>query len=260
MERYRCQTAGVTVARALFLVCAGIGGGLSGSIAGLASLVSYPALLAVGLPPVTANVTNTVALVCSSTGSIIGSRPDLVGQRARVRQLALAGVIGGACGGALLLLTPADSFERLVPFLIAGASLAILARRRIVDTAATADGPHRMSPGVVAGVGVVGVYGGYFGAGAGVMLLALLLFATGDPLPRCNAVKNVVLGIANGVAAVAFAVFGDVRWGVVAPLGLGLLVGGRLGPIVVRRAPQGPLRAFIALAGLALALKLFIWG
>jgi uncharacterized protein len=250
----------VTLARAIWLVCAGVGAGLSGSIAGLASLISYPALLAIGLPPVTANVTNTVALVCSSTGSIIGSRPDLVGQGARVRQLALAGVIGGATGGALLLVTPADSFERLVPFLIGGASLAILARRRIVESAAAADVPHPMSPGVVVGVGVVGIYGGYFGAGAGVMLLALLLFATGEALPTCNGIKNVVLGLANGVAAVAFACFGDVRWVVAAPLGLGLLVGGRLGPIVVRRAPHGPLRALIALAGLGLAVKLAVWG
>mgnify|MGYP001241884544 FL=1 len=250
----------MSVSRALFLVVAGIGGGLSGSIAGLAALVSYPALPAVGLSPVTANVTNTVALVGSCTGSIIGSRPDLVGQRARVRQLALAGVIGGACGGALLLVTPAESFERLVPFLIAGASLAILARRRIVDGAAHAHAHHHVGPGTVAGVGLIGVYGGYFGAGAGVMLLALLLFSTSDTLPRCNAVKNVVLGIANGVAAVAFAIFGDVRWEIAAPMALGLLIGGRLGPIVVRRAPQTPLGVFIATAGLGLSVKLLIWG
>ncbi len=249
----------MTVGEALFLVCAGVGAGLSGSIAGLASLVSYPALLAVGLAPVAANVTNTVALVCSSTGSVIGSRPDLVGQRARVRQLAVAGIVGGAAGGALLLLTPAESFERLVPWLIGAASLAILARRRLVEVAAV-EHPARMGPGTVLGVGVVGVYGGYFGAGAGVMLLALMLWATAEPLPRCNAVKNVVLGLANGVAAVAFAIFGDVHWDLVVPLGLGLLVGGRLGPIVVRRAPPGPLRVAIAVAGMGLAVKLALDG
>ena len=247
----------MTPSTAAFLVLAGVGGGLSGSVAGLASLVSYPALLSVGLPPVTANITNTVALVFSSTGSIWGSRPDLVGQRARVRQLALAGVLGGAAGAALLLLTPADSFERTVPWLIGIASLAILARRRLVDAAASA-ADHRVGPGVVLGVGAVGVYGGYFGAGAGVMLLALLLFATGDPLPRCNAVKNVVLGLANGVAAVAFVLFGDVRWSVVPPLGLGLLIGGRLGPIVVRRSNPGVVRVVIAVAGVGLAVKLHL--
>lgn len=247
----------MTVTKAVLLVLAGVGGGLSGSIAGLASLVSYPALLIAGLPPVTANVTNTVALVCSSTGSVIGSRPELDGQWGRVRRLAIAGVAGGAAGGALLLLTPSGSFELLVPWLIAGASLAILARRRLVDAALTATS-HDAGPGLLASVALIGIYGGYFGAGAGVMLLALFLYVTHDPMPRCNAVKNVVLGAANGIAAVAFAVFGDVRWSVVVPLGIGLLIGGRLGPEVVRRAPLGPLRIAIATAGLGLAIKLGI--
>lgn len=245
----------VTVARFVGLFLAGLGGGLSGSIAGLASLVSYPVLLAIGLPPVTANVTNTVSLVFSSAGSVSGSRPELVGQRARVRSLAFAGVIGGATGGGLLLLTPADAFERVVPVLIALASVAILVRRKLVEEVHP-HAPHPSGPGLIIGVGIVGVYGGYFGAGAGVMLLALLLLVTGEPLPHCNAVKNVVLGLANGVAALAFVAFGDVRWAVVAPLGAGFFVGGRLGPTVVRRLPPRPLRIAIAIAGLGLAIKL----
>jgi len=245
----------MSVGRVIVLVLAGVGGGLSGSIAGLASLISYPALLAIGLSPVTANVTNTVALVFGSTGSVLGSRPELSGQRLRVSQLAIAGMVGGACGALLLLVTPAESFERIVPVLIAVASIAILARRRLVDELPPHT-PHRAGPGVVCGVGVVAVYGGYFGAGAGVMLLALLLIATGEPLPRCNAVKSVVLGLANAVAAVGFAMFGPVRWSVVLPLGLGLLVGGRIGPVIVRRSPAGALRVVIAIAGLGLAVKL----
>jgi uncharacterized membrane protein YfcA len=239
----------------LLLVLAGIGAGLTGSIAGLASLVSYPAVLAVGLGPVTANVTNTVALVCSSIGSTSGSRPELVGQGPRVRRLAVAGAVGGIAGAALLLVTPADSFERIVPFLIALAALAILVRRRMVE-AVEHDVQTHDGRGVTVGVGVVGIYGGYFGAGAGVMLLALLLWATAEPLPRANAVKNVVLGVANGIAALAFVVLGDVRWHVVAPLGLGLLVGGRIGPIVVRRSNPAWLRVVIAVAGLGLSIKL----
>ena len=242
----------------VLLVLAGIAGGLSGSIAGLASVATYPALLAVGLPPVTANVTNTVALVCSSVGSVLGSRPELVGQRARVRQLAVAGAVGGATGAALLLVTPAESFEKVVPWLIAAASIAMLARRRIVDAAAADTHHHRAGRGTLLAVGAVSVYGGYFGAGAGVMMLALFLWMSHDTLPRSNAVKNVVLGVANGVAAVAFVFFGPVRWDVVVPLGAGLLVGGRLGPIVVRRAPLGLLRVVIAVAGLALSVKLAI--
>jgi len=239
----------------LLLVLAGIAAGLIGSIAGLASLVSYPAVLATGLSPVTANVTNTVALVCSSVGSVSGSRPELVGQRGRVRRLAMAAAAGGIAGAALLLITPAESFERIVPFLIGLASLAILVRRRLVEAA---EHEHRLHDGTstVVGVGVVGIYGGYFGAGAGVMLLALLLWATAEPLPRANAVKNVVLGVANGIAALAFVVVGDVRWDVAVPLGIGLLAGGRLGPIIVRRTDPTWLRVGIAIAGLGLALKL----
>jgi uncharacterized membrane protein YfcA len=241
----------------LWLVLAGIGAGLTGSIAGLASLVSYPAVLATGLGPVSANVTNTVALVCSSIGSVTASRPELTGQGARVRRLATAAALGGITGAALLLVTPADSFEKIVPILIALASLAILVRRRLVDAA---EHEHRAHDGTstTIGVAVVGVYGGYFGAGAGVMLLALLLWATAEPLPRANAVKNVVLGVANAVAAVAFVVLGDVHWDVAIPLGVGLFVGGRLGPVIVRRSNPTWLRAVIAVAGLGLAVKLGI--
>ena len=239
------------------LVLAGVAAGLTGSVAGLASLVSYPAVLATGLGPVSANVTNTVALVCSSIGSVTGSRPELVGQGRRLRRLACAGAIGGIAGAALLLVTPADSFERIVPFLIAGASVAILVRRRLVHAAEHDPAAHDGTATTV-GVGIVGIYGGYFGAGAGVMLLALLLWATTETLPRANAAKNLVLGVANGIAAVAFVVLGDVRWSVVVPLGIGLLVGGRLGPVVVRRSDPAWLRSLIAVAGMGLAVKLGI--
>jgi uncharacterized membrane protein YfcA len=244
----------VTVARAIVLVLAGIGGGLTGSIAGLASLATYPVLLAVGLAPVTANVTNSVALVFSSVGSVLGSRPELRGQADRVRQFAFAGVAGGAAGGALLLVTSSDSFELIVPWLIALAAVAMLLRGRLVDVDNAE--AHRSGPGLLAAVAAVGVYAGYFGAGAGVMLLALLLHAVRDTMPRSNAVKNVVLGLGNGIAAVAFVIFGDVRWAYVAPLGAGLLIGGSIGPMVVRRSPVRPLRIVIGVAGLGLAVKL----
>jgi uncharacterized membrane protein YfcA len=241
----------------LLLVLAGLGGGLAGSIAGLASLVSYPALLAVGLGPVTANVTNTVALVFSSAGSTLGSRAELRGQAPRVRSLAIAAVLGGCAGAGLLLLTPSHTFERIAPWLIGAASLAILLRRRI--RAAADDGEEHTvaaGPGLIGGVFLIGIYGGYFGAAAGVMLLALMLAATGETLARSNALKNVVLGIANAAAAIGFSFLGPVHWIAVAPLAAGLFAGGRLGPIVVRHANAGLLRALIGLAGLALAVKL----
>ena len=240
----------------LWLVLAGLGGGLSGSIAGLASLVSYPALLAVGLPPIAANVTNTVSLVFSSVGSVSGSRLELSGQREQARHLAGFALGGGICGGLLLLATPSEQFALIVPWLIGLASLAIVIR----------PDPERIPPptgrrptrALTVGVFLVGVYGGYFGAGAGVILLALLLISSAEPLARSNALKNLLLGLANGVAALAFVFFGPVQWSAVLPLAVGFLIGGRLGPLVVRRAPSGPLRLLIACAGIGLAVHLGI--
>jgi uncharacterized membrane protein YfcA len=236
------------------LALAGVGAGLSGSIAGLASLASYPALLAVGLSPLTANVTNTVALIFASAGSISGSRPELRGQGPRVRSLALAGLLGGGAGGLLLLASPADTFELIVPWFIGIGSLTILWRRPAVH----ADSLRPDSRWLIPGVALIGVYGGYFGAAAGVLLLALLLVSTSETLAQCNAVKNVVLGLANALAAVLFIIFGSVDWAAAAPLAVGLFIGGRTGPIVVRHAPAHLLRGLIAVAGVGLAVYLGI--
>jgi uncharacterized membrane protein YfcA len=234
------------------LLLAGLGAGVIGSAAGLASLISYPVLLAVGLPPVTANVTNTVALLFSSVGSISGSRLELSGQAPQIRRLALAAVAGGIGGGGLLLAAPADSFEFTVPWLIGGASAAILLPRR-----AARDQRHRYhGPALLGGTALIGVYGGYFGAAAGVLMLSLLLAMTHDTFARCNAAKNLLVGSANGVAAIAFALFGPVRWLAVLPLAGGFFVGGNLGPAIVRKMPSTPLRIVIALAGIGLAIDL----
>lgn len=238
----------------LLLALAGVGGGLTGSVAGLASLVTYPVLLALGLPPKIANVTNTVSLLFSTFGSMSASRPELRGQRARAWRLGPAGALGGVAGGALLLATPASSFEAVVPFLVALGAIAMLARGRLARTAGT--GAPMRPVALMAVTATIGIYAGYFGAGAGVLLLALYLHTTAEPLPRANALKNLVLGSANGIAAISFALFGPVRWSVVAPFGAGLFLGGRLGPAVVRRVNAERLRVAIAIAGLGLAVKL----
>ncbi|OMQ14278.1 transporter, partial [Modestobacter sp. VKM Ac-2676] len=219
----------------VLLVLAGVGAGLTGSIAGLASLVSYPALLATGLSPLSANVTNTVALVLNSVGSVSASRPELTGQRPRLVRLGVAAMLGGVVGAVLLLLTPADAFERLVPFLIAAASLAILVQRSPRELAAEGAGPpHRDHWGLTLGTFLVAIYGGYFGAAAGVLMLAMYLLVLGEGVPRGNALKNLVLGLANLVAALGYAFLADVAWLAALPLALGFFVGGRLGPRVVR--------------------------
>jgi uncharacterized membrane protein YfcA len=246
----------VTLGHFLLLVLAGIGAGLVGSVAGIASMISYPALLAAGLSPVTANVTNTVSLVFQGAASIHGSLPELRGERQRqlARRLVIWAVLGGIVGGVLLLRTPSEAFARIVPVLIGGSALAILIPRRPIR----ADAVHAAGESVTlrAGVFLIGIYGGYFGAAAGVMLLALLLTLTDETLPRSSAVRTVLLSSANAVAAGYFIAFGDVRWSAVLPLALGLMVGGRTGPIVLRRAPAGPVRVVIALAGLALSIRL----
>ena len=251
----------MSVPEFLLLLLAGLGGGLAGSVAGLASLVSYPALLATGVPPVTANVTNTVALVLNGVGSVSASRPELRGQGRRMVRLGLAGVLGGAVGVVLLLLTPAAAFEKLVPGLIASASVVILVERPPRELAAEgaaeqARHPHRDPWWLVVVVFLISIYGGYFGAAAGVLMLAAFLLTTGEGVPRGNALKNVVLGIANSVAALGYIVFSTIAWAAALPLAIGFLVGGRLGPGVVRRVSQTALRRVIAVAGLLLAVGL----
>jgi uncharacterized membrane protein YfcA len=245
---------------AAFLAAAGVVGGLTGSIAGLASIATYPALLVVGLPPVTANVTNTVALVFNGVGSIWGSRPELTDQGRWLKRMIPAAAAGGAIGAALLLSTPAEGFEKVVPILLGVASLAIVIPRRPQREATIAD-HRRLNLTIVfesAAIFLICIYGGYFGAAAGVLILALLLRAGHATLARANAAKNVIAGVTNLVAAVAFTLFAPVHWPAAAALGLGCLVGSRLGPVVVRHAPAGPMRVLIGAAGVALAIKLGI--
>jgi uncharacterized membrane protein YfcA len=252
----------------LLLVGAGVAAGLSGSMAGLASLFSYPALLAVGMPATVANVTNTVSLAFSSVGSAAGSRPELVGQGPSVRRYALIAIPGGAAGAGLLLITPPGAFEAIVPVLVAAASTALLAqpwiRRRSARGRDGEESAHPGRPGwaVLGGMLGVSVYGGYFGAAAGVLMLALIMIGLPVTLLRGNALKNVLLGLANAVAAIGFAFLGPVQWWAVPPMAVGLLAGGWSGPWLARRLPTGVLRIGIAVAGIGLAVVLAVrsWG
>jgi uncharacterized membrane protein YfcA len=244
----------MSAASLLVLLLAGVGAGLAGTVTGLASLVSYPALLAVGLPPLTANVTNTVALSCNALGAAAGSQPELRGQRNAVVRLGALCVVGGAVGAGLLLLTPGEAFQRIVPWLIALASMLILVRPLLLRAGTGLLGDRH--PAVLAGMFAAAVYAGYFGAAAGVVMLALLSAVTADSHARVNALKNVVLGLGNATAAVGFALLGPVSWTAALPLALGFFGGGLLGPRIVRRVPSTALRVLIALLGLALAARL----
>jgi uncharacterized membrane protein YfcA len=243
--------------QALILLGAGIVAGLVGTAGGITSLVSYPALLLVGIPALSANVTNIVALVACWPGSALASRPELAGRASWLRRWAPVAVLGGAAGSALLLSTPAGLFTRVVPFLVIVGSLALLAQPRLSSRRQRHTRPGTRF-GLPAGLFALSVYNGYFGAGSGVMLLALLLFTTDSELPRANALKNMLIGAASVISAAAFAVLGPVNWAAAAPLGIGMFIGSTFGPRLTRRLPAAVLRWSIALLGVALAVQLWV--
>lgn len=255
----------MSMSQFLLLVVAGVGAGFVGSVTGLASIVSYPALLALGLTPLAANVTNTVGLLGNGIGTAAGAREELRGHGSRVARLSIWAGVGGAAGAGLLLWGSSATFKQVVPWLIAfGAALLLvrdplrdwLARRRMVESASEAARTpswRRLVP-----VALIGIYGGYFGAGAGIIMLALLSLETFEPLPVTNAVKNMTLTAANCVAAVIFAFVSPVDWPAAAAMAIGVLVGSWCGPAAVRVLPDRPLRIGIALAGFGLAIVLFV--
>jgi|SRR5450755_594419 uncharacterized membrane protein YfcA len=244
----------MTITDALVLLAAGMAAGIMSTVMSLASLVSYPVLLALGLPPLVANVTNTVSLTATGVGSAAGSRPELAGQQGRVRRFGAVTALGGAAGAATLLLAPAQTFQLVVPFLIAGASVLLAIQPRIKRLSARPDGERSIALNVA--LFGAALYVGYFGAGGGVLLLAVLGVMVEETLARINAIKNVISGLANFVAAASFAIFAPVRWSFVLPLAAGFLIGGWTGPKIVRRMPATGLRIAVALAGVALAIKL----
>jgi uncharacterized membrane protein YfcA len=242
------------VSEVLALLAAGTLGGIFSTVVSIASLVTYPVLLALGVPPLSANMTNTVSLVLTGAGSVAGSRPELAGQGRRVLRLGAITALGGAAGATVLLLTPASTFVVVVPLLIGGASLVLLVQPKIKRLSPSPDGGNRLVQG--AALFTVAVYVGYFGAAAGVMLLVVLSMMIDESLVKVNAVKNAVSGMANATASVAFALFGDVRWTLVVPLATGFLVGGWVGPKIARKVPAGPFRVIVSLCGIGLAVKL----
>jgi len=244
----------MTIETAAALIAAGVGGGIAASVAAVASLVSYPALLALGLPPLAANVTNTMALVFAVPGGMLGSRPELAGQRHRVLRLSAVTAAGGAVGAAVLLVAPPGAFGYVVPVLIASSSVALLLQPRL-RRLAPRPGAERSAARLAALFGVA-VYVGYFGAAGGVLLLAILAATVTEPLIRVNAIKNVVGGAANLVAALIFACYAPVDWTYVPLLALGFAVGSFTGQHLVRHLPVSLLRAVVALAGFGLAVKL----
>jgi hypothetical protein len=248
------MTADMSIYQAMELLATGIGGGIAGTMASVASVVSYPALLAMGLPPLAANVTNTMSLVCLVPGTMLGARQELAGQRHRILRYGAVMAGGGALGAAVLLLAPPGAFALAVPVLISVAAVLVVVQPRL---RALAPRPGaEQSRRRLGALFCVAVYQGYFGAAGGVLVLAWLAATVSEPFIRVNALKNVVAGAANLVAAAIFACYAPVDWAFVPMLAAGFLVGGYAGNRLARHLPATVLRAVVAAAGLALAVKL----
>ena len=254
----------MSLLEAVAILLAGVAAGTINTVVGSGTLITFPTLLAFGIPPVTANVSNTIGLVPGSISGAIGYRRELVGQRSRVLRLSVASLVGGLAGGVLLLVLPADAFEAIVPVLILlGCVLVVLQPRISAWVAARHDAagglPHHGAWWVWPGVLLTGVYGGYFGAAQGVLLMAVLGIGVDESLQRLNAVKNVLAAIVNGVAGLLFIAVADVDWRVVALIAVGSVVGAQVGATVGRRLPGGVLRVVIVVVGVV-ALVSFLLG
>jgi uncharacterized membrane protein YfcA len=238
---------------ALAITAAGATAGAINTIVGSGSLVTFPTLLALGYPSVTANVSNTIGLVPGNISGAIGYRAELRGQRRRSVTLACGSAAGAALGATLLLALPSSVFDAVVPALILLAC-ALMALKRTPKTAASQD--HTAAATV--GAFFTGIYGGYFGAAQGVILLSLLRLCFTDDLQRLNGVKNILAAVANGVAAVIFIAVAHVAWGVAALIAIGSVAGAQAGAKIGRRLPERVLRWVVVSAGTVVAIVLIV--
>ena len=216
-------------------------------------------MLAFGYAPVTANVSNTIGLVPGNITSMIGYRPELAGQRARVRRLGLASMIGATAGAILLLVLPASAFKAVVPAFIGLGVVAILVGPYFTKWLATRDRlPSEAAggAGTFAGIVLCGAYGGYFGAGQGLLFIAVLGIALADTIHRLNALRNMLAGLANTIAAVVFILSAHIAWGAAGLIAIGSIAGGWVGVHIGRRLPPTVYRVVIAAVGIVAFVKL----
>ncbi|MCY4728625.1 sulfite exporter TauE/SafE family protein [Nocardioides sp. STR2] len=246
---------------AVLVALAGVAAGTINTVVGSGTLITFPTLLAFGVPPVTANVSNTVGLVPGSMSGVFGYRRELAGQGARVLRLGTASLLGGIAGALLLLWLPSSAFDAIVPVLIAlGVVLVVLGPRIQRSVAARAESrggiPDHGVWWVWPAVAAAGIYGGYFGAAQGVLLMAILGIGVADSMQRHTATKNVLALVVNAVAALVFIAVADIDWTVAGLIALGSVVGGQIGATVGRRLPPTLLRAVIAAVGVVALVAL----
>jgi uncharacterized membrane protein YfcA len=244
---------------ALAIFAAGLAAGTINVIVGSGSLITFPTLLALGYPPVLANVSNTVGLVPGSVSATVAYRRELTGQRPRLMQLGSASLLGGLTGATLLLGLPHSVFKAVVPVLVALASVLMAVQPR-VSAALGRRRPRRDHGGaaLLVGVFLTGIYGGYFGAAQGVILIALLAIFIDDDLQRLNGTKNALALIVNGVAGIFFIATTPISWSVAALIAGGSVIGGQVGGRIGRRLPAPALRAAVVSVGLGVAVVLAV--
>jgi uncharacterized protein len=248
----------VNLWHAVAIFAAGVGAGGINAVVGSGSLITFPTLVALGYPPIVANVSNNIGLVPGSAASTYGYRKELKGQRERLLRLGSASLLGSLLGGILLISLPAQAFKVIVPVLIVVALVLVVVQPRLnAWVMARREIQHSHGgPWLWLGVFAAGVYGGYFGAAQGIILMALLSIFLDDKLQRINGAKNALSGIVNGTAAVLFVFIAPVNWLVVLLIALGSTLGGLLGASVGRKLAPLVLRGVIVVVGVTAIAKL----
>lgn len=249
----------MTAFEILLILFSAAGAGAINAVVGSGTLITFPTLIALGYPPLLANVSNCVGLVPGSMSAAVGYRRELSGQRDRIRRLLPFSLVGALAGGAALLALPSSAFDAIVPALIAVALILVVFQPRLVAYLAHRRGEdnanHPLFRAVIFGTGV---YGGYFGAGQGVILVGVLGIALPDSLQRVNALKNLLAGAVNLVAGIFFILFADIDWAAVGLIAVGSTIGGILGSAYGRRLPDLVLRIIIVIVGVVAILRLLL--
>lgn len=250
----------MSLLESILVLAAGFAAGTINAIVGSGTLITFPALLAVGYPPVVANVSNTLGLVPGAAAAAVAYRQELRGRRNQLMRYAPWTVAGAICGAALLLTLPASAFRAIVPILIAISLVLIVLQPRISARVTARREAHHPQGGpvVLGGIFGTGIYGGYFGAGQGILLFGLLASSLDQDLREVNAMRAVLAGLANAVAAVVFVLVADVAYLPVLLIAAGSTVGGLFGAGIGRRLPDGVLRAVIVVVGVAAILQLLL--
>ena len=247
------------VAEALAILAAGMAAGAINAVVGSGTLITFPVLIALGYQPLVANVSNNVGLVPGAVSGVIGYRRELAGQRRRILHFGGVSAVGGLGGAILLLALPEGAFDAIVPALIAIALVLVVIQPRLTRALA-----HRRRTGtrhgvtLSAAVGASGVYGGYFGAGQGIILISLLAIGIRDELQRLNGLKNVLAGTVNLVAGIVFVIVAEIDWAVAGLIAAGSIVGAALGARYGRRLSPVALRALIVVVGSVAIVRLTV--